>query len=158
MALSGGEEGLFELDLFSKTIKQLSTRHSSFTGYLNGNILSSSYISDSFLLVFNNFHSKENGPRILAETNEMTQVFGQVGIKSSFAWTDGKAIFRINNSKLESAIVNQNQFWRNSFTDLPAEIEDVIIAGTTPIGHILETENALYVMQSDGDLLKIPVR
>ncbi len=199
IALSAGNEGLFELNMSELTyqserlnkidesrklrnhkIYQISKKHSSFSNYSFLSIYSTSLFEDSFLALFN--WEKKEKKSVDEELASFHLFAKQSNVKREFckdildknifednkpnkvnvSWGVDDKIYKITKRGFE--IVKFNNFvkedeydQREIFTKLNFyELEDgmkgrVLNSGTAYFGNIIEYENGLIVVQSDGD-------
>jgi len=179
LALSGGSEGLFELNLSkfeddyleTKEPSQISKGHSSFANYTYWSIYNSSLIDKSYLALYrlnktmdlidnsNVFLSNASFKREYQETISENKIFNVRTNKNYLSWGVGDKIYRATDFGLEIV----------KFNNMPNEDKDekyftpmrqinllpwkgkVIDGGTAYFGTIVECENALIVMLSNGE-------
>jgi hypothetical protein len=180
LALSGGDEGLFELNMASSLpsnleriekrspIFQVSKNHSSFSNYSYLNIYNTSLVENSFLATFKWNITKDNNNKEKALRDYDTYIndktifevknkkhFVSWGIEDKLykATEGGFEIIKINN--YANADKGQKQFNRLKTVDFNAWKGKVINGGTAYFGNIVECENALVVIQSDSKILTI---
>lgn len=181
LALSGGSEGLFELNMATNLpsnlyrvesispIFQVSKNHSSFSNYSYLNIYNTSVIENSFLAMFKwrdvkdsnhrgysirDFDTEINTQEIFNLNNK--QHFISWGIEDKFyrAFEGGFEIIKYNNyASIENG---EETFTCLKTLDLNAWKGNVINGGTAYFGNIVECENALVIIQSDKKILTIP--
>jgi hypothetical protein len=181
LALSGGNEGLFELNMAtslpsnlqrveqSSPIFQISKSHSSFSNYSYLNIYNTSLIENSFLAMFKWNITKDKNQRDKPlrdyDTNINDQKIFNVKNKRHFiSWGIEDKIYKANEGGFEIIKYNnyankekgEETFTRLKSVDLHAWKGKVINGGTAYFGNIVESENALVVIQSDGRYLTIP--
>lgn len=181
IALSGGDEGLFELNMATslpsnlKRIEQrspifhISKNHSSFSNYSYLNIYNSSLVENSFLAMFkwNMTKDKDNKEKPLRDfdTNiddhkifdsKSTDHFISWGIEDKLykASDGGFEIIKFNNYANEEK--GEQKFQPLKRIDINAWKGKVVNGGTAYFGNIVECENALIVIQSDRQNLTIP--
>lgn len=179
LALSGGDEGLFELNMATslpsnlerveKKIFQISKNHSSFSNYSFLNIYNTSLIENSFLAMFkwNITKDKNQNDKPLRDYDTSISDKDIFDIKSNqhfISWgiedkiykaTDGGfEIIKFNNYANEEK--GQQKFTRLNSVNLQAWKGKIINGGTAYFGNIVECENALVVVQSNGEYLTIP--
>lgn len=181
LALSGGDEGLFELNMAlsppsnlkrieSKSpIFQVSDNHSSFSNYSYLNIYNTSLVENSFLATFKWNLTKDKGNRDLPLRDfdgSITdhKIFNVKGKEHFISWgiedkiykaTDGGfEIIKYNNYANEEK--GEEKFNRLKSVNFNAWKGKVINGGTAYFGNIVECENALIVIQSDGKTFTIP--
>lgn len=170
LALSAGEDGLFELDMsknscrnssnaVEKAIFQINKRHSSFANYNFLSIYSTSLIDTSYMA----YHVwKKEGERYCREYEEdfyQDKIFNKnqglswgAGDKIYLADQNGIDIVKFSNSKK-----NYNE--RTSFSQInhyKKKINKEIIGGNTAyFGNIIEFIDGLWVIRSDSRITKI---
>lgn len=179
LALSGGDEGLFELNMATslpsnlerveKKIFQISKNHSSFSNYSFLNIYNTSLIENSFLAMFkwNITKDKNQNDKPLRDYDTSISDKDIFDIKSNrhfISWgiedkiykaTDGGfEIIKFNNYANEEK--GEQKFTRLNSVNLQAWKGKIINGGTAYFGNIVECENALVVVQSNGEYLTIP--
>lgn len=179
LALSGGDEGLFELNMATslpsnlerveKKIFQISKNHSSFSNYSFLNIYNTSLIENSFLAMFkwNITKDKNQNDKPLRDYDTSISDKDIFDIKSNrhfISWgiedkiykaTDGGfEIIKYNNYANEEK--GEQKFTKLNSVNLQAWKGKIINGGTAYFGNIVECENALVVVQSNGEYLTIP--
>lgn len=179
LALSGGDEGLFELNMATslpsnlerveKKIFQISKNHSSFSNYSFLNIYNTSLIENSFLAMFkwNITKDKNQNDKPLRDYDTSISDKDIFDIKSNrhfISWgiedkiykaTDGGfEIIKFNNYANEEK--GEQKFTKLNSVNLQAWKGKIINGGTAYFGNIVECENALVVVQSNGEYLTIP--
>lgn len=179
LALSGGDEGLFELNMATslpsnlerveKKIFQISKNHSSFSNYSFLNIYNTSLIENSFLAMFkwNITKDKNQNYKPLRDYDTSISDKDIFDIKSNrhfISWgiedkiykaTDGGfEIIKFNNYANEEK--GEQKFTKLNSVNLQAWKGRIINGGTAYFGNIVECENALVVVQSNGEYLTIP--
>jgi len=181
LALSGGSEGLFELNMASSLpsnlerverrspIFQISKNHSSFSNYSYLNIYSSSLVDNSFLAMFKwnitkDYNQREKPLRDFDTLINDQQIFNVKNKRHFLSWgiedklykatEGGFEIIKYNN--LANKEKDEETFTRLNTVNLQAWKGNVINGGTAYFGNIVECENALVVIQSDGKTLTIP--
>lgn len=179
LALSGGSEGLFEYDLSLKyrsvwNLKdpaQVSNKHSSFANYTYWSIYNTSLVESSYMALFDlnevefdneNFDIYDLGkPQYKREfKEEITEgkIFKTQSNRNFLSWGVDDKIYRAtddgfeivkfrNNPNLEKG---EQQFTQVQNLNLQAWKGKVIGGGTSYYGTILECENALVVLLSNG--------
>lgn len=181
LALSGGNEGLFELNMADNKpsnlkqvekqapIFQVSENHSSFCNYSYLNIYNTSLVDDSFLALFKWSVKEENNNRekflrdFDTEINDHT-LFNVKSKTHFISWGVEDKIYKAIDGGFEVVKFNyyadpekdEQRFQRLNRVDLQAWKGKVINGGTAYFGNIVECENALVVAQSDGRYLTIP--
>ena len=182
LALSGGDEGLFELNLLNKNLPQklarvekdkpifqISENHSSFSNYSYLNIYNTSVVDKSFLAMFkwNTFKDKENRDhyrRDFDKTIYGENIFKNKSSKNYLSWGIEDKIYKakeggfevikfINSANPEKG---EEKFKKLQDINLQAWKGNVINGGTAHFGNIIECENALVIVQSDEETFTIP--
>jgi len=181
LALSGGSEGLFELNMATSLpsnlerveqrspIFQISKNHSSFSNYSYLNIYNTSLIENSFLAMFKWNITKDKNQRDKPlrdfDTNINDQQIFNVKSKRHFiSWGIEDKLYKATEGGFEIIKYNnyankekgEETFTRLKSVNLHAWKGKVINGGTAYFGNIVECENALVVIQSDGKCLTIP--
>jgi hypothetical protein len=189
LALSGGEQGLFECnislhneDLFSfeplhgeipkkveKGIYQIGKSHSSFSSWSSASIYSSSYVGSGYMCAFG--RKKTNQPSQINKPNQkMERIYKKNIFQSSIfgdseglSWGLDDKIYRATPSGLEVVRFIQSSiskggkkaFERLEMIPFQERKGKIIGGGVALFGAIVEWENALFVLQSDGDIYNI---
>jgi len=181
LALSGGNEGLFELNMATSLpsnlerveqrspIFQISKSHSSFSNYSYLNIYNTSLIENSFLAMFKwnitKDKNQQDKPLRDYDTNINDQQIFNVKDKRHFiSWGIEDKLYKATEGGFEIIKYNnyankekgEETFTRLKTVDLHAWKGKVINGGTAYFGNIVECENALVVIQSDEQYLTIP--
>ncbi len=182
LALSGGDEGLFEFhiqssgkfkELFTEIEKdarlekiennlfRLSSQHSSFVNWSFASLYSSSYVSPSFLAAFGWREEKEEDKKIYKR--EFKGVFSQSEIftdEISFCWGLQEKIYKADTQNRRIDVVSYIQSSiKFDFLD-SIQLEqwqgDIIGGGTAYFGVIIELENSIVVVTSNNNIITIP--
>lgn len=181
LALSGGNEGLFELNMATSLpsnlerveqrspIFQISKSHSSFSNYSYLNIYNTSLIENSFLAMFKwniiKDKNKRDKPLRDYDTNINDQQIFNVKNKRHFiSWGIEDKLYKATEGGFEIIKYNnyankekgEETFTRLKTVNLHAWKGKVVNGGTAYFGNIVECENALIVIQSNGQYLTIP--
>lgn len=193
LALSGGNDGLFELDMStmgyhqskklktvdtSNNIYKISDHHSSFSNYTYLSIYNTSIIKDSFMALFNWEEQKDEEINIftISRRNSFIReyekeipeslIFKQKSENSSYgiSWGVDDKIYRATDKGFEIVRFNNRiqeheegkNFTKPDFYHIDNFHGNVISGGTTYFGNIVEYENSLFVIQSDGNVFNIP--
>ncbi|MDP1622631.1 MAG: hypothetical protein Q8M08_09880 [Bacteroidales bacterium] len=181
LALSGGDEGLFELNMADNLptnlkqverrgpIFQISNSHSSFCNYSYLNIYNTSLVEDSFLAMFkwNMVIGEGNREKALrdfdTEIDDKT-IFNIKSKKHFISWGIEDKIYKaidggfdvIKFNNYTNSEKGEKRFTRLKRVNIQAWKGKIINGGTAYFGNIVECENALIVAQSDGKYLTIP--
>jgi len=181
IALSGGDEGLFQynknrVDIFNqfeiqkkkeveKEIVQVSDRHSLFNDWNNLSIYSSSDIAGSFLSLFEWKKSQDDVyHRKFSESISEDRIFEGMNLNGSLSWGAGDKIYKAINGGIVVTRFNNNAKSYNKDEEYFSEPElikldelngDVIQAKVCFYGTIIECENSLTIVQSNGKIFKI---
>lgn len=173
LALSGGDEGLYELGINSKFStkeiikdgpKRISSKHSSFANYSYLSIYNSSFVDSSFMALFKWFEKKNNGVERELETSiSENKIFDNESIVKHLSWGVDDKIYRATDNGFEIARFNnyadtkkgEKYFTPIQNITLQQWKGDVIGGGTAYFGTIVECENALVIIQSDGEVKTI---
>lgn len=169
IALSGGDEGLFELNLLSglnvykndsikevdNKIYQISENHSTFSNYSFLSIYNSSEINQSFMAMFK--WNKETSEKEFFEQIEESKIFDSnnnylswgVGDKIYKPTNEGLEIIKFNNKNVNEPFKHLNDSKFESWQG------DIIHGGSSFFGNILEFKNSLKIIQSDGESFTI---
>ncbi|MFW2477493.1 MAG: hypothetical protein ACN4EP_11285 [Sediminibacterium sp.] len=181
LALSGGNEGLYELNMASSLpsnlervekrtpIFQISKNHSSFSNYSYLNIYNTSLIESSFLAMFKWNITKDRNqndkPLRDFDTNiDDKQIFKVKSKRHFISWGIEDKLYKATEGGFEIIKYNnyankekgEETFTRLKTVNIHAWKGKVINGGTAYFGNIVESENALVVIQSDGKYLTIP--
>jgi hypothetical protein len=178
LALAGGDEGLFEFDMSTefrsrrnrKEPVQISQKHSSFANYTFWSIYNTSLIDSSYMALFDlqkvektfDFSGSKFVREFKEEINE-TQIFN-VTNGSHLSWGVDDKIYRATENGFEivkfrnKPKFDQGETYFNQIQniDLHPWKGKVIGGSTSYYGTIVECENALIVMLSNGDTKTIP--
>jgi hypothetical protein len=180
LALSGGEEGLFELNMANNKasnlkrvenkapIFQISESHSSFCNYSYLNIYNTSLIEDSFLALFkwNVKQEKNQQERFLRDFDTKIDDHTLFNVKSKthfISWGVEDKIYKavdggfdiIKYNYYADPGKNEERFQHLNRVNLQAWKGNVVNGGTAYFGNVVECENALVVAQSNGRYLTI---
>ncbi|WP_308131380.1 hypothetical protein [uncultured Flavobacterium sp.] len=179
LALSGGDEGLFEYDLSKdyrsrwnlKDPVQVSNKHSSFANYTYWSIYNTSLVESSYMALFDlneveldeeNLNIYDFGrrkfKREFKEEISERRIFDNQGNRNFLSWGVDDKIYRATDGGFEIVKFKNNpnfekgeeQFTRLQNLNLHAWKGKVIGGGTSYYGTILECENALVVLLSNG--------
>lgn len=169
LALSGGDEGLFELDLSEGTfrrghqvegnISRISEKHSSFANYNYLSIYSSSLVDCSYMAYY--LWKNEDGRYRREYQTEFYQdtIFEN---KKGLSWGAGDKLYLANQSGIDIVRFSNNRknFGENkTFSQLDhykKEIKKEIIGGSTAyFGNIIEFMDGLWVVRSDNEITRI---
>ena len=183
LALSGGSEGLFEFNLSNsdndvwdrKDPNQISKGHSSFANYTFWSIYNSSLVDKSYMALFSLnksneqeepedvFSFKSNYKREYKEIINESKIFKIGKNEKHLSWgvedkiyraTDfGFEIVKFNNKPKEDQ--GEKLFTPIQSVNLHPWKGKVIDGGTAYFGTIVECENALVVMLSNGEFVTI---
>jgi hypothetical protein len=181
LALSGGDEGLFELNMASSLpsnlerieqgspIYQISKNHSSFSNYSYLNIYNTSLVENSFLALFKWNITKDlnNRDKFLRDFDENIKddTIFNVQTKGHFiSWGIEDKIYKAIDGGFEVIKYNnyadlekgEKKFTRLETVNFHAWKGKIINGGSAYFGNIVECENALVVIQSNGENLTIP--
>lgn len=181
LALSGGDEGLFELNMASSLpsnlerierkvpIFQISKGHSSFSNYSYLNIYNTSLVEHSYLAMFKwqivkdkkdnekplrDFDTEISDKELFNVKNKRHFLSWGIEDKLYKATEDGFEVVKYNNYANEEK--GEKKFEKLSTIKLDAWKGNIINGGTAYFGNIVECENALVVIQSNGKTLTIP--
>lgn len=176
LALSGGSEGLFEISLYKeygggKEPKQISKKHSSFSNYTFWSIYNSSLVDNSYLALFNlnevendntdlppsrrSSEPKKFQREYVEQIDELRIFQGKTG-NNNLSWGVEDKIYRTTINGFEVVKFNnkpkegEELFTPIQSLNLQPWKGKVISGGSSYFGTIIECENALVVMLSDG--------
>lgn len=179
LALSGGDEGLFELNMATslpsnlerveKKIFRISKNHSSFSNYSFLNIYNTSLVENSFLAMFkwNITKDKFKNDKPLRDYDTSISDKDIFDIKNNrhfISWGIEDKIYKATDNGFEIIRFNnyankekgEQKFTRLNSVNLQAWKGKIINGGTAYFGNIVECDNALVVVQSNGEYLTIP--
>ncbi|WP_430898660.1 MULTISPECIES: hypothetical protein [unclassified Paraflavitalea] len=183
LALSGGNEGLFEFDMSTsfrrrwnlKDPVQISKKHSSFANYTYWSIYNSSLTESSYMALFElkkaddsvitdefDFGKSKFQREFKGEITE-ERIFEGMGDRKNLSWGIDDKIYRATDNGFEIVRFRNNpnkekgeeQFTQLQNLDLQAWKGRVIGGGTSYYGTIVECENALVVLLSNGESITI---
>lgn len=169
LALSGGDEGLFELDMSEsvfgfgrraeKNISQINTRHSSFANYNYLSIYSTSLIDISYMAYYVWKEEKDGYHREYESDYSQDSIFSN---KDGLSWGAGDKIYLANQRGIDIVRFSNNKKNRDenkTFSSLDhykKEIKKEIIGGSTAyFGNIIEFMDGLWVVRSDNRIMRI---
>lgn len=180
LALSGGDEGLFELNVSNMetanlkkvesntSISQIGDTHSSFSNYTALSIYNSSNVESSYMALFNWKTITDENLNMRFEREyqgkiDEDDIFDKTA-KKYLSWGIEDKIYKATEEGFEISKFNNHAKVRDGeslFTqirkmNLHAWKGDVISGGTAYFGTIVECENALVVMLTDGTNYTIP--
>ncbi len=181
LALSGGEEGLFELNISSSKptnlkrmeqkvpIFQISDKHSSFSNYTFLSIYNTSLVDNSFIALFKWNLEKENSSNIIPardfdKTVSDKEIFNTQSNRHYISWGIEDKIYKATEQGFEIIKFNnyakpekgEDVFTKLSDVNLHPWKGNVINGSTAYFGNIIECENSLIVLKSDKKSLTIP--
>ncbi|MCI0449511.1 MAG: hypothetical protein L0Y79_06970 [Chlorobi bacterium] len=160
-------------------VYQISEEHSSFSDWSYSSVYSSSQISKCFIAVFNwidnlssdDFFSRDRAFRSSRKGRKFEGFFYDNQIfhsedRGALSWGCGDKIYRAKGNYIEIAKFNQYKTRETTefeklfnYVDkihLQAWKGNIISAGISFFGSIIECENALVVLKSDGEFVNIP--
>lgn len=185
LSLSGGSEGLFELDIYDfkswrqKSPKMISSKHSSFANYAYQSIYNSSLIDKSFMSLYElknqndwNFEDDELSPSSFAERPKFWRKYiedipeekiFENDSKQLLSWAVEDKVYRAIQGGFEIVRFNNyaktenDEDYFSSVYKLSIDEWDgkVIGGGTSYFGTIIECENSLIIIFSDEKVFKI---
>ncbi len=180
LALSAGSDGLFELNMsrnVASNLKKIETRqpiynvsdkHSSYSNYTFLSIYNTSVINNSFLALFKwnihkNKHNEDVPIRDFEKTISDKIIFKSENKAKYISWGIEDKIYKATESGFEIIKFNnyadkekgEENFTRLQSINLHAWKGKVINGGTAYFGTIVECENALVVMLSNGHPITI---
>lgn len=180
IALSAGNDGLFELNMArskpsnlskverSQPIYKISDNHSSFSNYAFLSIYNTSTVNNSFLAIFKwNIWTDKKNQEIVARDFDRAitdnRIFGTNTQENNISWGLQDKIYRATDNGFEIIKFNnyanrdkgEHEFTKLESINLHAWKGKVLNGGTSYFGTIVECENALVVMLSNGEILNI---
>ncbi len=181
LALSAGDEGLFELNMANNQpsnlnsveraapIFHLSSNHSSFSNYTYLDIYNSSLVHHSYLAQFkwNSIENNAGPPRFSrdydGELNDQL-IFRNGQDNHSISWGVDDKIYKPTDNGFEIVKYNRNakvedgqeKFQKLDSVTLRSWKGGIIGGGSAYFGVIVECDNALVVILSNGDIKTIP--
>ncbi|GBF44588.1 hypothetical protein LPTSP2_38910 [Leptospira ellinghausenii] len=176
IALSAGNEGLYELSLneisrYSENeiephIFKISEKYSAFANYAFLSIVNSSLDSVPFIALFNwEEHEKHiyGKPKYIRKYSEILSLSSTSKRKNYFSWGIDDKIYEINKGNL--AIKKFNNYAKpeknESYLTEKANIylkeldNEILNAGTSYFGNIIETDEYLLIFESNNNITKI---
>ncbi|MBK9982094.1 MAG: hypothetical protein IPP15_06650 [Saprospiraceae bacterium] len=180
IALSGGDQGLFELNMANSNptnliqvepnhpIYQLSEKHSSLSNYTYLSVYNTSFVKNSFLIEFqwniqNEKHDKIKHRDFKGNITQ-NKIFKTSKNFPSISWGVDDKIYKTTENGFEVIKVNyfadiqkgEEIFKLISKVDLQIWKGKIINVGSAYFGNIIECENALVVNLSNGTNITIP--
>lgn len=175
IALSAGDDGLFELNRtrslspllkhIEHGIVQISDRHSSVANYTYLSLYSTSYTGDSFMSYFSWIRDERTQTfiRERGEDFDNEAIFGSSNLEGDLSWGMHDKLYRVDKNKIEVVRFHNGSAERApqekfsklaeiSFSDFPAR---PVSASSSVFGSIIEYEDRLIVIQSDGEIFCI---
>jgi hypothetical protein len=181
LAVAAADEGLFEIPIpvdgvptrdqprsNGSTNIQLSSRHTLFANWAFASIYGSSDVEDSYLAAFEWRKEAEDEGRPRWERHfsrlvDAQRIFGQGGLRLSWGFQEklyqpvagGLRVTRFaqENIPLEE---EGEAFSEPEFIPFQVWKDEIIGGGATFFGAIVECENALVVLRSDGEVYNLP--
>ena len=177
LALSGGEEGLYEYDASkadyegwpvarqTERFKQITNKHSSFADFNYLSLYNSSLLGKSFLSLYKlgdntDFKMAYRHKQLEDEVSE-SKIFGSNGV-GSLSWGTGEKLYKANNNTLEVvrfnnyAKVERDYFSEKESFVFQAWKGRILKGGTAYFGTIIECENAVVALTGEGEFYNIP--
>lgn len=170
LALSAGDEGLFELDMSDsdsimyrqkaeKRISLINKRHSSFANYNFLSIYNSSLVDTSFMAYY---VWKSEGRQFYREYQADISQDSIFGNKKGLSWGAGDKLYLANQKGIDIVRFSNGKKEMNehkTFSPLDhykKEIKKEIIGGSTAyFGNVIEFINGLWVVRSDNQITRI---
>lgn len=175
LALSGGSEGLFEYlisgvniynDTFHKPedkITQLSEEHSLYSTWSFSSIYSTSDIGKSFLHA--NYWDNSSVLQLKhGRTFDESDIFSDYE-DGSFSWSEYEKIYSVKDSTIKVVNFNQSNVDPNKDENAFEEVfsqefqninsQQIVMADVANFGTIIEDDNGLIVLRSDGEDFRI---
>jgi len=181
LALSGGEQGLFELNLsrskpsnlkkieMGYPIYKVSDKHSSFSNYTYLSIYNTSLIDKSFIALFKwNLEKEKLGNsrplRDFDKTVNDNVIFKSQSNKHYISWGIEDKIYKATDRGFEIIKFNnyakpekgEEVFTKLTSVNLHPWKGKVVNGSTAYFGNVIECENALVILQSNKESLTIP--
>lgn len=176
IGLAGGNEGVFEYDVFPKTylgnckelkkieddIVKISDYQSLFINWSYSSIYNSSDIAESSLLAFEG--NKDSNKLKYIGNISQEEIFNS-GEKSYLSWANDDKIYRITSSGMDMIRFTQSKLkegsYKEAFTNKQtfdirhSDGKTAISAGVGLFGNIIEYENGLLIIQSNNEFFDI---
>ncbi|WP_394899976.1 hypothetical protein [Clostridium butyricum] len=176
IGLAGGNEGVFEYDVFPKTylgnsnelkkiqddIVKISDCQSLFINWSYSSIYNSSDIAESSLLAFEG--NKDSNKLNYIGNISQKEIFNSEE-KTYLSWANDDKIYRITSSGVDMIRFTQSKlkegsykeaFWNKQTFDIKqSDAETAICAGVGLFGNVIEYENGLLIMQSNNEIFDI---
>ena len=180
LAVATADEGLFEIPLSTNGLVhrdgsatngsndslQVSNRHTLFANWSFASIYGSSDVEDSYLAAFEWHQEREDEgrprwERTFSRVVNASSIFGQRGLSWGFQEkiyqpaTGGLMVTRFT-QKYVASEEGGEAFSEPEFIPFQPWKGDIIGGGATFFGTIVECENALVVLRSDGEFYNLP--
>lgn len=155
-------------------VYQISSKPSSFSNYSFLSVFSSSYVNESYMALFNwkpidtqrlNLSGKKDVKvyRDFDEVIEQQDIFGE-NIESEISWGIDDKIYSIKKNVLtilkfnNAANIEKGEHYYQTLESvkLPANIGEIVGAGSSYFGNVLEFTKGVMVLRSDGNVTVIP--
>ncbi|MFA5018495.1 MAG: hypothetical protein WC504_13170 [Methylobacter sp.] len=166
IALSAGSDGLFEMsaeknnhNILSKPTL-VSDKHCSSCDWSFYNINATSHIYSSFFAAYKKIPDSKNKRKFHRQLDKIIpteEIFHATG----YSWGSHDKMYMYNNGIIESIQYSANRDGTPSFRkigSLPLQNwkGSVISASVAPFGTVVECENAIIVIRSDGRVITLP--
>lgn len=162
IALAAGNEGLYEMkphiDENIDQARQVSNNHCSSSEWSDYNITASSHVRSAFFAAYKKLRDKEN--HIMRELDEIIPL-NEVFEHSGYSWGSHDKLYMYRNNSIECMRYSANKDSTPSFTRISTiPIADwkgeVVSASVAPFGTVIECDNAIIVIQSNGEIVTLP--
>lgn len=175
VALSAGDDGLFELNRtrslstllrrIEPDIVQVSERHSSVANYTYLSLYSTSYTGESFMSYFSWIKDERNLTfiRERGEDFDNEAIFGSSNSVDELSWGMHDKLYRVGKDKIEVVRFHngsadrapQEKFSKLAEYNLSNCSSRPICASSSVFGSIIEYDDRLIVIQSDGEVFSL---
>jgi len=163
VALAAGNEGLYEMNAHREKeipkANQVSNQHCSSCEWSDFNISGSSHVSSSFFAAFRKIKDEKNKNKVIRQFDKiisMDEIFNNDG----YSWGSHDKLYMYKNNNIQSITLKDGDNKKPSFNTvgtIPVDhwVDEVISASTAPFGTIIECDNAIIVLQSNGETITI---
>lgn len=163
IALAAGSEGLYETrgvntpKIVTINPKQVSPNHCSSCDWSNYNINSSSHFYSSFFAAYKKIRDTEDKTKINRQLDSIIltkDIFNATG----YSWGSHDKLYMYTNGEIKTRQYIAKKDGTPSFNDIGSlSLENwkgsVVSASVAPFGTIIECDNAIIVIRSDGEVI-----
>jgi len=170
IALAAGSDGLFDMRLdttkpsfFTKRQepKKVSPEHCSSCEWSTHNIISSSYISPLVFAAYKKIKKNKKFERILEELIPEHKIFEAVNIEHGFSWGESDKLYMYKNNIISAIKITEHKkskkpvFKKIKSINIDNDYGDIVSANVAPFGVILEFDERLVIIKSNGEIFPI---